>query len=147
MIDIKMPSGGLATYRGWDIEVRRHKAELGETWGVPSVFVGKLIAVKMAAGPGRPKFTIQPLWLTRGQMEKLRTDLDIQSATLYLIETGLKAIKRSIDLYESGAMQPETLPADPPRDLNPATDLDNPRLRINVGPAGLRVQPPVPPTL
>jgi hypothetical protein len=145
MIALKMPSGGLATYRGWDIEVRRHKAEVGETWGVPSCFVGKLIAVKMPPGPGRPKYTVQPLWLTRGQMEMLRTDLDIESATMYLIETGLKAIKRSIDLYESGAMTPETMPAEP-KDLSPRTDLKDPSLRINVGPAGLEVKPPAPPT-
>ncbi len=98
MIDLKLPTEELETYRGWDIAVRPHKAEVGDTWGVQSCFVGKLIAVKVKRdGPGK-WYNVQPLWLSRGQMEMLKTNLDIQSATMYMIETGLKALRASIDL-------------------------------------------------
>jgi len=141
MLGRPSPPADVETYRGWDIALQWHPAEQGETWGVPGCFVGKLMAVKIKRRATGKWFTIQPLWLTRGQMEKLKSDLDMESATLYLVEQGLRAIKRSIDLYESGAMQPETMPV-PPKDLDPATDLNDARLRIKDEPGSAK--PPAP---
>lgn len=142
---LEMPDRELPTYRGWEIQMRPHPAEIIDT-GTRSCWVGKLLALKVAPNKKGNYGVMQPLWLTGGQMEMCRTGLDWDSAMTYMLEMGMKRLRAAIDLYEDGHMQPEMLP-ETPRDLDPRTDLNDPKLRINVGPAGLTINKPLPPEM
>ena len=136
-----------AEYRGWAILFARFAAPQQTDTGVggatvDSCWFANLEGFKPAKGRPGLYFVRQPMWLTRGQMEKCRTDLDYESMIQYTLDMGLKRIKAAIDLYESGRMDPEVI-ENPKPDLDPRRDLNDPRIRIKVGPGGLKINKPV----
>jgi len=136
-------------YRGWEVEVAWlpmpqpfDSAPRDFPGSIPAAYLGHMNAIKVAKG--KPGFDIirQPLWLTREQMEKIKTELDLASAYTYILDMGRKRMEASIDNCESGRHETATH-VDPPPDLDPRTDLADPRLRIKVEPDGVKINPPV----
>ena len=142
MSDLLLPKDDeIGEYKGWVFGVRaRLKPELFDSAppgmpGVPSCWIGNMIAIRPAKGKPGINYLKQPLWLTRGQMEKCVTSLDKESATAYMMDMGLRCIKISIDRYERGEQEPTTL-------VEPPAEPDGAKPRVHVGPEGLKIDPP-----
>jgi len=135
-------------YRGWTIAWQPSAsvtpvdtAPAGSGAAVQSIWLANLMAIKVRPNEPGVHYCVQPLWLTRGQMEICKTPLDLQAADAYMVDMGLKRIRAAIDRYEDGLDQPEVLTSPPP-DLDPTKPGDLDRVRIEVGPAGLKINPP-----
>lgn len=124
-------------YRGWDVILVPHAAEQINTGpagvDVPSIWGGSLKAFKPRPNKPGHWYVIQPLWLTVDEAKKIKTDLDKQSAMMYMVQMGRRRLEAAIDMYESGQMTPEVEapPAPPPDPAKDATDLSKMRIIVD----------------
>ena len=87
------------SYLGWEIEFENlDRPRLCEFY-VESIAYGGYHAHY------KDKILVQPVWLTMDEYKAIRTPLDKESAVGRMLDTGLRAIKTSIDRWWKGLIE------------------------------------------